>query len=102
MIPQLLRDNVAYWQALFHDPVGSARSLVTACRASGQRRDAFEDTIKEGNKEGGFGDPLEVLRVVGLLKDVETRWSATFLTIDRLLEQYLVCFLLNEFHHQVI
>ncbi|KAJ7190457.1 hypothetical protein GGX14DRAFT_382146, partial [Mycena pura] len=60
----------------------SARSLVTACRASGQRRDAFENTIKEGNKEGGFGDPREVLRVVGLLK-VETRWSATFLMMDR-------------------
>ncbi|KAJ7334845.1 hypothetical protein DFH08DRAFT_706987 [Mycena albidolilacea] len=29
-----------------------------------------------------------ILRVVGLLKDVETRWSATFLMIDRVLEQY--------------
>ena len=81
---------MAYWKALEGDPVGEARSLVTACRASGQRREAFEKTIKEGNAAGGFGDPLEALRVVGLLKDVDTRWSATFLMIDSLLEQYLV------------
>ncbi|KAJ7663376.1 hypothetical protein DFH06DRAFT_986792, partial [Mycena polygramma] len=71
------------------DPVAEARTLVTACRASGQRREAFEKIIKEGNEAGGFGDPAQPLREVGLLKDVETRWSATFLMIDRLLEQYL-------------
>ncbi|KAJ7306235.1 hypothetical protein DFH08DRAFT_918611 [Mycena albidolilacea] len=60
-----------YWDALMLDPVGAARKLVTAARASGQR------------------DPPERLRVVGLLKDVETRWSATFLMVDRVLEQYL-------------
>ncbi|KAJ6614513.1 ribonuclease H-like domain-containing protein, partial [Mycena sp. CBHHK59/15] len=43
----------------------------------------------EGNTAGGFGEPAEPLRVVTLLKDVDTRWSATFLMIDRLLEQYL-------------
>ncbi|KAJ6542330.1 hypothetical protein DFH09DRAFT_928851 [Mycena vulgaris] len=77
-----------YWDALKLDPVAAARKLVTACRASGQRRDTFEDTIEQGNAAGGFGDPPEILRVVGLLKDVDTRWSATFLMIDRLLEQY--------------
>ncbi|KAJ7442790.1 hypothetical protein B0H11DRAFT_1881689 [Mycena galericulata] len=71
------------------NPIGEAHSLVTACRASGQRREALEKTIEQGNEAGGFGDPPEVLRVVGLLKDVETRWSATFLMVDRLLEQYL-------------
>ncbi|KAJ7617525.1 hypothetical protein DFH06DRAFT_1012501 [Mycena polygramma] len=89
VIPQSLRDNIAYWRALESDPVAEARSLVTACRASGQRREALEKVIREGNDAGGFGDPAEELRVVGLLKDVETRWSATFLMIDRLLEQYL-------------
>jgi hypothetical protein len=29
---------------------------------------------------------------VGLLKDVETRWSSTFLMIDRVLELYLASF----------
>ena len=92
IIPQSLKDNAAYWKALESDPVAAARSLVTACRASGQRREAFEKTLEAGNKAGGFGTPPEILREVGLLKDVETRWSATFLMIDRLLEQYLVCF----------
>ncbi|KAJ7120735.1 hypothetical protein C8R43DRAFT_1090881 [Mycena crocata] len=90
LIPQSLRDNLQYWLALQCDPVGSARSLVTACRASGQRRENFEKVIKEGNEAGGWGAPEPViLRIVGLLKDVETRWSATFLMIDRLLEQHL-------------
>ncbi|KAF8129408.1 hypothetical protein K438DRAFT_2137098, partial [Mycena galopus ATCC 62051] len=81
-----LRD---YWRALLSDPVAQARSLVTACRASGQRRDDLEAVIKEGNGAGGFGDPGESLRVVGLLKDVDNRGSATFLMIDRMLEQCL-------------
>ncbi|KAJ7191879.1 hypothetical protein GGX14DRAFT_380642 [Mycena pura] len=89
VIPQSLRDNIEYWRALECDPVAEARALVTACRASGQRREAFKDIIKAGNEAGGFGDPAGPLREVGLLKDVETRWSATFLMIDRLLEQYL-------------
>ncbi|KAJ7846832.1 hypothetical protein B0H14DRAFT_2164297, partial [Mycena olivaceomarginata] len=38
IIPQSLRDNVQYWTALRNDPVTQAHSLVTACRASGQRR----------------------------------------------------------------
>ncbi|KAJ7482848.1 ribonuclease H-like domain-containing protein [Mycena galericulata] len=76
-VPQSLRDNLEYWDALKLDPVGSARKLVTACRG----------VIVAGNEAGGWGDPPEQLRVVGLLKDVETRWSATFLMIDRLLEQ---------------
>ncbi|KAJ7244798.1 hypothetical protein B0H12DRAFT_1022182, partial [Mycena haematopus] len=88
-ISQSLRDDREYWAALLCDPVVQARSLVTACRASGQRRDNFDQTVREGNESGGFGTPPQPLRVVGLLKDVETRWSATFLMIDRLLEQYL-------------
>jgi hypothetical protein len=72
------------------DVVASARSLVRACRASGQRRADFESVIEDGNEEGGWGDPPKLLRVVGLLKDVDTRWSSTFLMIDRVLELYLV------------
>ncbi|KAJ6576095.1 hypothetical protein DFH09DRAFT_915101 [Mycena vulgaris] len=87
-IPQALRDDPEYWDALKLDPIGGVRKLVTACRASGQRRDNFETTIEEGNEAGGWGDPPIILRVVGLLKDVETRWSATFLMLDRVLEQY--------------
>ncbi|KAJ6565157.1 hypothetical protein DFH09DRAFT_868743, partial [Mycena vulgaris] len=73
----------------FHEPASAARELLTACRASGQRREAFEKIIKAGNDAGGWGNPPQILRVVGLLKDVEARWSAMFLMIDRVLEQYL-------------
>lgn len=90
-IPQALQDDVAYWTALKDDAVVAARRLVTACRASGQRREDFEDLIEDGNNtRGGFGDPPELLRVIGLLKDVDTRWSSTFLMIDRVLELVLV------------
>lgn len=91
-VPEALINNVEYWDALMLDPVGAARKLVTAARASGQRRENFEAMIVAGNEAGGCGDPPERLRVVGLLKDVETRWSATFLMVDRVLEQYLVSY----------
>jgi len=86
----VLRDNVEYWEALKDNIVASAQRLVTACRASGQRREDFESTIEVGNENGGWGDPPSLLRIVGLLKDVDTRWSLTFLMIDRVLELYLV------------
>ncbi|KDQ12925.1 hypothetical protein BOTBODRAFT_112281, partial [Botryobasidium botryosum FD-172 SS1] len=57
------------------------RSLVTACRASGQRRANFRQTIIEGNNNGLFA--LDVLQ---LLRDVDTRWSSLFLMVDRVLE----------------
>ncbi|KAJ6506004.1 hypothetical protein DFH09DRAFT_943442, partial [Mycena vulgaris] len=87
-LPDLLAADPEYWQVLQNDVVGLARSLVTACRASGQRRDDFEETIEKGNENGGWGEPPELLRVVGLLKDVDTRWSSIFLMVDRLLELY--------------
>jgi hypothetical protein len=89
-ISQALRDNVEYWEALKDDVVASARKLVTACRASGQRREDFEVTIEDRNESGRWGDPPSLLRIVGLLKDVDTRWSSTFLMIDRVLELHLV------------
>lgn len=92
-VSQALKDDVEYWTALKDDVVVSARSLVSACRASGQRREDLESTIEDGNERGGWGTPPSLLRVVGLLKDVETRWSSTFLMIDRVLELYLVSIL---------
>ncbi|KAJ6495741.1 hypothetical protein C8R47DRAFT_950134, partial [Mycena vitilis] len=38
-IPESLRGDVGYWDALAANPVAEARTLVTACRASGQRRE---------------------------------------------------------------
>lgn len=53
------------------------------------RRKGLAETIKEGNDSPG-GWNGEKLRVLQLLKDVETRWSSTFLMIDRMLELYPV------------
>src|ERR1700685_3394609 len=55
-VPQALKDDVEYWEAMKDDVVASARSLVRACRASGQRRADFESVIEDGNEEGGWGD----------------------------------------------
>ncbi|KAJ7702754.1 hypothetical protein B0H17DRAFT_923085, partial [Mycena rosella] len=76
-----------YWQVLQND-VALAHSIVTAFCASGQRRADFEETTEKGNENGGWGEPPELLRGVGLLKDVDTRWSSIFSMIDRVLELY--------------
>lgn len=77
-----------YTAALEGDPVATCRRLVNACRASGQRRADFRSVIVDGNAEGEFHSTL---RAVQLLRDVETRWSSTYLMIDRVLELNEVC-----------
>ncbi|KAH9946449.1 hypothetical protein B0H21DRAFT_693676 [Amylocystis lapponica] len=66
------------------DPVKTARSLVAACRAFGQRREEFRKTIQEGNSAKTFGE--QPLPKAELLRDVDTHWSSMFLMIDRFLE----------------
>lgn len=61
-----------------------ARALVRVCRASGERREEFRKTIIAGNTAQSFTD-ARVVAVLELLLDVVTRWSATFLMIDRFL-----------------
>lgn len=77
-----------YCAALAADIIGTARKLVTACRVSGQRREDFELTIREGNEAQSWtdskGNPLS-LPVLQLLRDCETRWSSTFFLLDRML-----------------
>ena len=77
-----------YRAALAADIIGTARKLVTACRVSGQRREDFELTIREGNEAQSWtdskGNPLS-LPVLQLLRDCETRWSSTFFLLDRML-----------------
>lgn len=83
-----------YRAALAADIIGTARKLVTACRTSGQRREDFELTIVEGNAartwKDSEGNPLP-LPVLQLLRDCETRWSSTFLLLDRVLTLLPVC-----------
>jgi hypothetical protein len=77
-----------YRAALKTDIIGIARKLVAACQASGQRREDFKLTIREGNTEQTWtdaeGNPLP-LPVLQLLRDCETRWSSTFFMLDRVL-----------------
>jgi hypothetical protein len=83
-----------YRAALAADIVGTTRKLVTACRVSGQRREDFELTIQEGNKARSWTDSEGnrfSLPVLQLLRDCETRWSSTFLSIDRMLMLLPVC-----------
>ena len=83
-----------YRAALATDIIGTARKLVTACRALGQWREEFKLTIREGNEAGTWmdseGNPLP-LPVLQLLRDCETRWSSTFLLLDHVLTLLPVC-----------
>lgn len=78
---------VSYAEALTSDPVGQTRKIVGVCRASGGRRKDLTSTIEEGNKSKSWG---EVIRVVQLLRDCETRWSSTYNMVDRTMELYPV------------
>ncbi|KAF8164540.1 hypothetical protein BJ912DRAFT_863633 [Pholiota molesta] len=89
-LPPELTANPEYLEVLERDVVALICRYVTACRSSGQHREQFETILKKGNEAGGWGDTNEQLRNVGLLKDVDTRWSATFNMLDRFLETYLV------------
>ncbi|KAH7868956.1 ribonuclease H-like domain-containing protein, partial [Lentinula edodes] len=88
-----------YRRSLESDLVSRVRQIITLCRASGNRRDDFRETVmsmcKEMQKNGAHecaddNDNMDGLleRVVVLLRDVDTRWSSTFFMVDRFLELY--------------
>jgi len=87
-VTEALARNLDYLQVLQSDVVSSARQLVTACRASGQRREDLSAIIQEGYRSGTWEKTK--LRDVTLLRDVITRWSSVYLMINRLLELYPV------------
>ncbi|KAL1684960.1 ribonuclease H-like domain-containing protein [Schizophyllum commune] len=78
-------------KALSSDVVAAARAIVVALRASGLRREDLSEVIRIGNLEKVWrdqhGKPV-ALPDVTLLRDVDTRWSSTFLMINRLLVLY--------------
>jgi len=87
-VTETLARNLDYLQVLQSDVVSSARQLVTACRASGQRCEDLSAIIQEGYRSGTWEKTK--LRDVTLLRDVITRWSSVYLMINRLLELYPV------------
>nr|VWO95490.1 Lmo0415 protein [Ganoderma boninense] len=75
-----------YAKALKDDPVKIARKIVTTCRSSTHRRLLLQKIIKDGNAlEGGWDGKGLQLPCLELLRDVDTRWSSTYLMIDRLI-----------------
>lgn len=83
-----------YLAALTADVLGTARKVIATCRVSGKRREEFLDTILEGNLDETWvdddGNPMS-REALQLLRDCETRWSSTFLMVDRFLVMLPVC-----------
>lgn len=77
-----------YANTLAEDPVGLTRDVVSACRSSGQRRADLKKLIIAGNASDLWNEPLPVLQ---LLRDCDTRWSSTYLMINRMTTLYPVC-----------
>ncbi|KAF5353140.1 hypothetical protein D9758_008770 [Tetrapyrgos nigripes] len=88
-----------YLIALKVDLIAKVRKLVNACRASGKWCSTLQKTIIEiceadlkAKEEAGVkiteDDEENVIKVVVLLRDVDTRWSSVFLMIDHMLSLY--------------
>ena len=107
--PPTLPDDGVTWEdfssILQADVIAKCRNIVWYCRASGNRRAEFLQTIQDGNKHCSSGSALwpEPLRVVELLREVVTRWSSTFWMLDRVLELRDVWYIqLNQNHPQCL
>jgi len=68
-------------EAVKRDPVALGRNIVRAFRSSGQRRDAFNEIIRDGNSKGWF-----TVKELQLLRDVKTRWDSVYNMLRRLRE----------------
>src|ERR1700722_9165491 len=97
MIPSADPDKQSFEEAVKRDPIALGRAVVRSIRASGQRHQNFEETIKDGNIKHWFGlnDEGEHIAVPfhQLLRDVKTRWDSVYAMISRLREMRLVLFL---------
>ena len=77
------RDHQTYEEALACDPIALCCSTVCAIRASGKRRNHFNEIICDGNAKGWFRDPKDPEQVIQLkqcelLRDVRTRWDSLY------------------------
>lgn len=78
-----LPQHQTFEEAAGRDPVAMGRNIVRVFRSSGQRRQEFEQHIRDGNKNNWFESPV---REVQLLRDVKTRWDSVYLMLGRLRE----------------
>jgi hypothetical protein len=86
--PTLKHAKQSYTDAVARDPIALGRAVVRAIRASGSRREAFDDVIKDGNAKKWFKDGEKILKVesLQLLRDVCTRWDSVYYMLNRLRE----------------
>jgi hypothetical protein len=91
-IEQVPESHSSWKQAAHKKPLSRLRVLIRALRASGKRREAFSESIREGNSKGFFVDPeagqrgeMKSIHVpeCNLLRDVDTRWDSVYYMIKR-------------------
>ena len=89
-LPLGLPDRQTFEEAVQQDPVALGRNIVRVLRNSGQRRDLFDDIVRDGNDKEWFqvGDPPVTveLPLVQLLRDIITRWDTVYYMVRRLRE----------------
>jgi hypothetical protein len=86
-----------------HDVIALVRHFVRFIRASGMRRDEFQDIIAEGNKNGwGSTAPKPPLPAVQLLHDVKTRWDSVYYMVKRFLTLRPVSHFIEFFHRNLL
>ena len=78
-----------------NNPIGLARGVVRSIRASGLRRDAFDEVVKNGNAKGWFkaGEPPQTIKLkpLQLLRDVRVRWDSVYFMVKRIGVMRPVC-----------
>lgn len=84
--PTLKHAKQSYTDAVARNPIALGCAVVRAIRASGSRREAFDDVIKDGNAKKWFKDGEKTLKVksLQLLRDVCTRWDSVYYMLNRL------------------
>ena len=88
LVPSVDPDKQTFEEAVSRDPIALGHAVMRSIRASGQRRQNFEETIKDGNSKHWFGVDDEgkfiVVPFLQLLRDVKTRWDSVYGMISRL------------------
>jgi hypothetical protein len=75
-------------------PIAVARSIVRVIRASGLRREAFNNVIKDGNDRRWFKEGTKVMTLpeLQLLRNIQSRWDSVYKMLQRLRIMRLVSF----------
>lgn len=95
--PPPLLQRQSYADAVARDPIALGRAVVRVIRASGARREAFDDIITTGNAKNWFKDGEKIIQVkpLQLLRDVSTRWDSVYYMINRLREMRPVSYFIH-------